>query len=63
MDAPIARASGNDVGSLPIALLAATPRIPTGTVKSRLHRALGDMRAAVETEPPSPSPIPGGQVA
>lgn len=43
--------------------VAATLGIPTGTVKSRLHRALGEMRDAVGTEPPSPSPIPGGQVA
>ena len=48
---------------MPLTEVAATLGIPVGTVKSRLHRALGEMRAAVETEPPSPSPIPGGQVA
>ena len=48
---------------MPLTDVAATLGIPLGTVKSRLHRALGEMRDAVETEPPSPSPIPGGQVA
>ena len=48
---------------MPLTDVAATLGIPIGTVKSRLHRALGEMRIAVETEPPSPSPIPGGQVA
>src|SRR6188508_247338 len=48
---------------MPLTDVAATLGIPIGTVKSRLHRALGEMRDAVETEPPSPSPIPGGQVA
>jgi len=48
---------------MPLTDVAATLGIPIGTVKSRLHRALGEMRVAVETEPPSPSPIPGGQVA
>lgn len=48
---------------MPLTDVAATLGIPTGTVKSRLHRALGEMRAAVEIETPSPSPIPGGQVA
>jgi len=48
---------------MPLTDVAATLGIPIGTVKSRLHRALGEMRTAVETEPPSPSPIPGGQVA
>jgi len=48
---------------MPLTDVAATLGIPIGTVKSRLHRALGEMRVAVETEPPSSSPIPGGQVA
>ena len=48
---------------MPLTDVAATLGIPLGTVKSRLHRALGEMRIAVETELPSPSPIPGGQVA
>jgi RNA polymerase sigma factor (sigma-70 family) len=47
---------------MPLTDVAATLGIPLGTVKSRLHRALGEMRVAVETERPSPSPIPGGQV-
>jgi RNA polymerase sigma-70 factor (ECF subfamily) len=46
---------------MPLTDVAATLGIPIGTVKSRLHRALGEMRVAVETEPPSP--IQGGQVA
>jgi RNA polymerase sigma-70 factor (ECF subfamily) len=48
---------------MPLTDVAATLGIPIGTVKSRLHRALGEMRVAVDTEPPSPSPVPGGQVA
>ena len=48
---------------MPLTDVAATLGIPIGTVKSRLHRALGEMRVAVEAEPPSPSPVPGGQVA
>jgi len=47
---------------MPLSDVAATLGIPIGTVKSRLHRALGEMRAGIETEP-SPSPVPGGQVA
>ena len=47
---------------MPLTDVAATLGIPIGTVKSRLHRALGEMRVAVETEPPSTSPVPGGQV-
>jgi RNA polymerase sigma-70 factor (ECF subfamily) len=48
---------------MPLTDVAVTLSIPIGTVKSRLHRALGEMRIAVETEPSSPSSIPGGQVA
>ena len=48
---------------MPLTDVAATLGIPIGTVKSRLHRALGEMRVAVETEPPTPTPITGGQVA
>ena len=48
---------------MPLTDVAATLGIPLGTVKSRLHRALREMRVAVETEPPSPTPITGGQVA
>jgi RNA polymerase sigma-70 factor (ECF subfamily) len=47
---------------MPLSDVAATLGIPIGTVKSRLHRALGEMRTGIETEP-SPSPVPGGQVA
>ena len=39
------------------------PGLPIGTVKSRLHRALGEMRISVETDPTTPSPVTGGQVA
>jgi RNA polymerase sigma-70 factor, ECF subfamily len=46
---------------MPLSDVAATLGIPIGTVKSRLHRALGEMRAVIDTEP-SPSPVPGGQV-
>ncbi len=48
---------------MPLTDVASTLGIPIGTVKSRLHRALGEMRVAVGTEPPTPSPVPGGQVA
>jgi DNA-directed RNA polymerase specialized sigma24 family protein len=48
---------------MPLTDVAATLLIPIGTVKSRLHRALGEMRAGLETEVPSPSPVIGGQVA
>ena len=47
---------------MPLTDVAATLGIPIGTVKSRLHRALREMRADIDKEP-SPSPIPGGQVA
>jgi len=43
--------------------VATTLGIPAGTVKSRLHRALGEMRIAIGAEPGTPSPVPGGQVA
>ena len=48
---------------MPLTDVAATLGIPIGTVKSRLHRALGEMRVAVETERAPTSPVPGGQVA
>ena len=48
---------------LPLTEVATTLGIPVGTVKSRLHRALGEMRAEVLIDPVIPSPVPGGQVA
>lgn len=36
---------------MPLTDVAAALRIPAGTVKSRLHRALSEMRAAIPTEP------------
>jgi RNA polymerase sigma factor (sigma-70 family) len=46
---------------MPLTEVAVSLRIPVGTVKSRLHRALGEMRVAVATEP-APSRMPGGKV-
>ena len=45
--------------------VATTLRIPVGTVKSRLHRALGDMRLAIDTETDEPrsAAVTGGQLA
>jgi RNA polymerase sigma-70 factor, ECF subfamily len=48
---------------MPLSDVASTLGIPIGTVKSRLHRALGEMRVAVGTEPPTPAAVTGGQVA
>ncbi|HEV7603375.1 MAG TPA: RNA polymerase sigma factor [Candidatus Limnocylindrales bacterium] len=48
---------------LPLTEVAATLRIPVGTVKSRLHRALSEMRIAVDLEPDPRAPVTGGQVA
>ena len=48
---------------MPLTDVASALGIPIGTVKSRLHRALGEMRVAVGTEPPTPAPVTGGQVA
>ena len=48
---------------MPLTDVAATLGIPIGTVKSRLHRALGEMRTGVETDAAPTSPVPGGQVA
>ncbi len=48
---------------MPLTEVAATLGIPTGTVKSRLHRALGEMRLAVAEPDGDPTPaIPGGQL-
>ncbi len=48
---------------MPLTDVAATLGTPVGTVKSRLHRALGEMRASVEREAPPTVPASGGQVA
>jgi RNA polymerase sigma-70 factor (ECF subfamily) len=48
---------------MPLTEVATTLGVPIGTVKSRLHRALGEMRTSVETDPTPASPVPGGQVA
>ena len=48
-----------------LAEVAATLRIPVGTVKSRLHRALGDMRLAIDSDADEPrrAAMAGGQLA
>jgi RNA polymerase sigma-70 factor (ECF subfamily) len=50
---------------MPLTDVAATLGIPVGTVKSRLHRALGEMRVAIVADSVSPiaSPVPGGHLA
>jgi RNA polymerase sigma-70 factor (ECF subfamily) len=49
---------------MPLADVAATLRIPTGTAKSRLHYALAHMRASVADDgPPSAARAVGGQIA
>jgi RNA polymerase sigma-70 factor (ECF subfamily) len=53
---------------LPLPEVAGTLGIPVGTVKSRLHRALGDMRLAMATDEVVASSVPmsapqGGTVA
>ena len=48
---------------LPLTDVAATLRIPLGTVKSRLHRALTAMRIAIDAEPATTPSIAGGQIA
>jgi RNA polymerase sigma-70 factor (ECF subfamily) len=50
---------------MPLPQVAATLSIPVGTVKSRLHRALGTMRIAITdaTDEPQRESIAGGQLA
>jgi RNA polymerase sigma-70 factor (ECF subfamily) len=49
---------------MPLTEVAATLGLPVGTVKSRLHRSLNEMRAAVTAEPTTtPSPVSGVQLA
>lgn len=48
---------------LPLTEVAASLEIPIGTVKSRLHRALREMRAAVDAVPSNPVSVPEGQLA
>jgi RNA polymerase sigma-70 factor (ECF subfamily) len=49
---------------MPLTDVAATLAIPIGTVKSRLHRALTEMRVAIDADSDiAPAPIPGGQPA
>lgn len=49
---------------MPLTDVARSLGIPIGTVKSRLHRALDEMRVSVVTDlDGTPAPNPGGQVA
>jgi RNA polymerase sigma-70 factor, ECF subfamily len=50
---------------MPLSEVAATLRIPVGTVKSRLHRALGEMRLAMraDADEPQRAVVAGGQLA
>ncbi len=49
---------------MPLTEIAATLGIPVGTAKSRLHRALGEMRVAIGAEPTAtPSRVEGGLLA
>ena len=50
---------------MPLPEVASTLSIPVGTVKSRLHRALGTMRVAISdaSDESQREPIAGGQLA
>jgi RNA polymerase sigma-70 factor (ECF subfamily) len=48
---------------MPLQDVAVSMRIPVGTVKSRLHRALRTMRVTLETADERPEAVPGGQFA
>jgi RNA polymerase sigma-70 factor, ECF subfamily len=50
---------------MPLTDVAATLGVPVGTVKSRLHRALGEMRVAIgaESTPPLAASVAEGNVA
>jgi RNA polymerase sigma-70 factor (ECF subfamily) len=48
---------------LPLPEVAAALGIPTGTAKSRLHRSLALMRAAVDAQNAAVDPLAGGQLA
>lgn len=45
---------------MPIKEIAYAMGIPNGTVASRLHRAMADMRRAISDEPPGPTGTTGG---
>ena len=48
---------------MPLQDVAVSMRIPVGTVKSRLHRALRTMRVTLESADETPEAVPGGQFA
>jgi RNA polymerase sigma-70 factor (ECF subfamily) len=49
---------------MPLTDVSATLGIPVGTVKSRLHRALTEMRVAIDPEPTlTPAQVSGGRLA
>jgi RNA polymerase sigma-70 factor (ECF subfamily) len=48
---------------LPLTDVAVTLGIPLGTAKSRLHRALGQLRAALDADARPPRDVPEGRPA